>query len=104
VPLPAPCESGAVCLWKHSDFSGTCWYIDYGHEIDYSVKTYGSWCNESDNDLNDSVSSIINNGNSMNTRHYTGANYTGYYKTLPRGQYWSLVWRNDQLSSHRWVS
>lgn len=96
------CERGAVCVWKHADFNGACWRVDFGHEGNYAGKTYDAWCNEG-NGLNDSVSSAANNGERMRTRFFTDAWYAGRFNTLGRGRAWPQVWRNDQISSHKWV-
>lgn len=88
--------------WKHANYDGTCWRVGFGHEGDYTQETYDAWCNEF-NGLNDSVSSAANNGNFMRTRFFTDIWYAGNFKTLNRGRAWRQVWRNDEISIHKWV-
>ena len=95
---------GYVCLYKNSNYAtgGIARYT--GNDSNYSNNTfdYCYWnCG-----LNDSVSSIKNRGNSMNTRHYKHSVTTVPYFTLYRTNEIDLYGHslNNELSRHKWVN
>lgn len=107
------CDSGSgdVCLYKNSSYATGGIKRYSGSEYDYSryapngYKLHFNYCYLNCN-LNDSVSSVKNRGNSYNTAHYKNWNYDGYKFRLWRGNNKDLYGHsaNNELSSHKWVS
>lgn len=96
--------SGQVCLYKNSSYATGGIERRTGSDRHYSIfdKFDHCWwyCL-----INDSISSIKNRGNSMNTAHYKHKDYGGYEFRLYRNTQKDL-WgdpANDELSSHQWV-
>ncbi|VAW08895.1 hypothetical protein MNBD_ACTINO02-1977 [hydrothermal vent metagenome] len=101
--------SGKVCLYKNSSYSTGGIYRYGGSDPDYGngfwlpdTQYLHCWVNC---DLNDSVSSIKNRGNFMNTKHYKDKDYEGDFWYIGRNKefdFWGNS-LNNELSSHKWV-
>jgi len=101
--------TSSVLPYKNSSYATGGIRRFSGSESNYGRYVYGAplkfgycWVNCK---LNDSVSSIKNRGNHMNTAHYRHKNYVGYEFRLKRGYQIDLYGlpSNNALSSHKWV-
>jgi hypothetical protein len=102
------CESTQVCNFKDNNFGGGIkgWA---GNVPNYASSAYGheyDWCNFRCGSLNDTASSIDNDGESCGSSHWRDKNYGGRGFWMPRGDHKHSLSadKNDELSSHRWCS
>jgi len=92
----ATCNSGEACVWKNSSFQVPLAAQASG-DSDYSNDTYPN----TQDGMNDSVSSIRNRYSSSDVVFYFSALYNGTSYCLNSGwESGSLMGHNDQYSSH----
>lgn len=113
------CTDGKVCVWEDDDYEGSKRSMEYNGN-DYSTIFYSNWVGTySDKPLNDSITSVRNQGLSCDVYFYEHAYHKGASIKFDRvnegfnyqdpylkngggsgsssGQNW-----NDRISSHRW--
>lgn len=98
------CSSGEVCLFEATNY-------DHGYSgwqgdiLNYFWLDYQLTDDGHTHRVNDTASSIDNDGNQCGSRHFADANHAGPNFWLPRGNADANLggWSNT-LSSHRWCS
>jgi hypothetical protein len=95
------CDYTHVCFFKNINYGGgIAEYANNDSNYDNNSYSSCSWFCQLDN----SASSMFNNGQSCNTAHYVNAGYGGVPYYLGRGYYWSQIADpyHDELSAHKW--
>lgn len=101
VAAPTGCPSGATCLWKDSNYltNGSVWQNQY---YQYSIPNFANYnYNGTNINLNDSVSSVYNNGNyeTAYLYNYSPRSAVAFVQQIKTGTALVSSQWNDQLSS-----
>jgi hypothetical protein len=95
------CDFTKVCFFKNVNYGGGIAEFQY-NDSNYDGNEYSScwwFCG-----LNNTASSVFNNGQSCNTALYVNDGYGGVPYYLGRGYYWANIQDpyHDNLESHKW--
>jgi hypothetical protein len=102
------CLQDTVCLFEARNYDHSI-YINEFNNSNYYVASYHFSDDGHSHRVNDTASSVDNDGGSCGTSHYEHAYYSGQAFWLPRGDAvanlggsWFGGYFNNRLSSHQW--